>query len=150
MSSRLSRSPRLRMKRGCVTCMCADNVMNPVLSLTQASRDRRKKCDERKSTCVACERLGYQCRWPDLASLEDHRERGKANSRWSRTSESRDSGSAKSDSASPTSSIATRNSAQHQTGQFSDSQNTFPPRHLTLASYGRLKSSSAVTARWYS
>ena len=51
-------------------------------------RGRRKKCDERKPTCAACERLGFKCDWPVLSSLEDRRVRGGPNSRWSSTSNS--------------------------------------------------------------
>ncbi|RDW72879.1 hypothetical protein BP6252_06786 [Coleophoma cylindrospora] len=65
---------KLRTKKGCVTC-----------------RQRRKKCDERKPTCVTCERLGFECDWPDLAALVDRRERGALNSRWSSSMKSRHS-----------------------------------------------------------
>lgn len=65
MPSRLSKS--LRTKKGCVVC-----------------RARRKKCDERRPACATCERLGLKCHFPDGDSLEDRRERGAKNSRWSK------------------------------------------------------------------
>ena len=56
----------LRTKKGCTVC-----------------RDRRKKCDERRPSCATCERLGFKCHFPNPASLQDRRERGSINSRWS-------------------------------------------------------------------
>lgn len=44
MSTRSNRIPRLRTKTGCHKC-----------------RERRKKCDERKPTCEACQRLQFTC-----------------------------------------------------------------------------------------
>ncbi|KAG4430760.1 hypothetical protein IFR05_013761 [Cadophora sp. M221] len=71
MSSSPSRSPKLRTKGGCVTC-----------------RARRKKCDQGKPTCAICNRLGVNCEYPDLKSLDDRRERRSINSRWSQKSKS--------------------------------------------------------------
>ncbi|KEF62804.1 uncharacterized protein A1O9_00777, partial [Exophiala aquamarina CBS 119918] len=47
--------PRLRTKTGCSTC-----------------RTRRKKCDEAKPICFACQRLNIPCNWRD-AALGDSR-----------------------------------------------------------------------------
>ena len=69
--------------------------------LSRTGRNRRKKCDQRKPNCEACDRLGLNCRYPDPSSLEDRRERKAPNSRWSSKSKSREP-SPQSSNASPT------------------------------------------------
>ncbi|KAJ5831710.1 fungal Zn binuclear cluster domain-containing protein [Penicillium riverlandense] len=64
---------RVRTKTGCFPCEIKTSLDSDQPMLTDAGRQRRKKCDETRPRCRACTRNELGCQWPSGNEQRDGR-----------------------------------------------------------------------------